>query len=122
MVVKLTGVIEGNPVIFERKSGDVWETTIPAKLNGIYIVELTAVDEAGNIAYCAKYIVTVDLSALCVHLEPFPWKSELLDESYNAKCEVSNYFAKLERTEYAISVELSKYYAEIMENKCGGAA
>lgn len=122
MVVKLTGVIEGNPVIFERKSGDVWETTIPAKLNGIYVAELTAVDEAGNIAHCAKYIVTVDLSALCVHLELFPWKADLLNECYMAECEVSRYFARIEQPVFSASAELSKYYAEIMESRCGGAA
>lgn len=84
MVVKLTGKIDGQDIIFERREGDWWETTIPPNLNGIYIVELTATDDAGNTAYACRYILTIDLTALCMHLEPYPYQAELLAPEYYA--------------------------------------
>lgn len=84
MVVKLTGNVNGSAIIFERVQGDEWKATVPASLNGVYIVELLAVDEAGNEAYWAKYILTIDLAALCVHLEPYPYWAELLQPEYYA--------------------------------------
>lgn len=64
MVVRLEGKVQGQDVIFNRLQGDVWETTIPPSLNGAYIVELTAYDDAGNMAYTARYILTVDLTSI----------------------------------------------------------
>lgn len=84
MVVKLTGNINGNAVIFEWVQGDEWRATIPSALNGVYVVDLLAADEAGNETYWAKYILTVDLTALCVHLEPYPYRAELLPPEYYA--------------------------------------
>ena len=69
-----------------RRDGDWWETTVPKTLNGVYVVELTATDEAGNIAYTAKYILTIDITALRVKLQRYP---------YSAKVRVGRYFARL---------------------------
>lgn len=55
-------------------------------INGVYVVELTATDEAGNIAYTAKYILTIDITALRVKLQRYP---------YSAKVRVGRYFARL---------------------------
>lgn len=67
MVVKLTGKVNGETIIFERKAGGLWVTAIPRVKSGAYAVELTAVDEAGNETFCTKYILTVDLGALAVN-------------------------------------------------------
>ena len=64
MVVRLEGKVQGKDVIFNRVYGDEWETIIPASLNGVYIVELTAYDDAGNMAYTARYILTIDLTSI----------------------------------------------------------
>lgn len=77
MVVKLTGVVNGDNVIFQRKDGDVWEATIPKNLNGEYVIELQAYDEAGNIGYAAKYIMTIDVETLCFKLEPYPYYTNI---------------------------------------------
>lgn len=72
--MKLTGKIEGQPVAFElvRQEGrtSVFTAEVPTTLDGEYVVELTAEDDAGNIAYICKYLVTIDLTNLCVHLMP----------------------------------------------------
>lgn len=93
MVVKLVGSIEGQEIVFSRKEGDIWETSIPSSENGVYILELTAVDEAGNTSFIAKYVVTIDTTALRVTLEPFPWDSEVVLSDYFACCYLSDYFS-----------------------------
>ena len=52
MVVKVSGKIDGKEVIFERDEGDRWNATVPYDLDGMYVVELTAENDAVNIAYC----------------------------------------------------------------------
>ena len=96
MVVKLTGIINGSTVVFERNSGDVWEATIPKNLNGQYVVELYAYDEAGNIGYAAKYIITIDLEALCVKFEPYP---------YYTRPYLSNYYCILKNESRCLKYE-----------------
>lgn len=86
MVVRLEGIVDNVPVVFTRGKGDWWETTIPKNLNGVYVVELTATDEAGNIAYTARYILSIDITALRVKLQRCP---------YNARVRVGKYFARL---------------------------
>lgn len=72
----LTGKIDGKPVAFSliRQDGriSVFQAEIPATLDGEYVVELTAIDDAGNVAFVCKYLVTIDMSRLCVHLVPLP--------------------------------------------------
>ena len=53
-----------------------------ASLDGAFVVDLTAIDEAGNVGYTAKYIITIDLASLCVHIEPCPYYEELLESEY----------------------------------------
>lgn len=60
----------------------MWVTAIPRVKSGAYAVELTSVDEAGNETFCTKYILTVDLGALAVKLEPFPYSVQLLQSSF----------------------------------------
>ena len=96
MVVSLTGKIDGQEIIFTRKFGDEWETVIPQNLSGIYVVELTAVDEAGNIGFLTKYIVTIDLSAMRVSLEPYPYRAEVIEDNcYYSNIIGSEYHAEL---------------------------
>lgn len=72
----LAGKIEGQPVSFAliRQEGrtTVFQTEVPATLDGEYVVELTATDDAGNVAFVCKYLITIDMSRLCVHLLPLP--------------------------------------------------
>lgn len=111
MVVRLEGKLEGKQIIFNWIGGDRWQSVIPKNLNGRYIVDLTAYDEAGNIGYCTKYILTIDLTALCVHLEPYPYWTEI-KEAFETCAIVSGFYAELlER--YCSIAKISDYYAEL---------
>lgn len=95
MVVRLEGKVQGKDVVFNRVVGDVWETIIPPSLNGVYIVELTAYDDAGNMAYTSRYILTVDMSALCVKLELCRWQVDVSMKTWKTKSRFSRYYAKV---------------------------
>lgn len=60
MVTRVYGTVEGAEVILTPSTGDQWTCTIPKTLNGEYVVELFAEDEAGNIAYFASALFEVD--------------------------------------------------------------
>lgn len=52
MIKSLTGVIDGQQIIFAHSQGNCWKTTVPPELNdGLRIIELTATDTAGNQTY-----------------------------------------------------------------------
>ena len=82
MVVKLTGTVEGQEIVFSRIRGDMWRATVPSVKSGAYVLELTAIDEAGNIGYTTKYIITIDTTALKVTLEPFPYSTDVRLSDY----------------------------------------
>ena len=78
MVVKLIGTINGDEVVFKKEEGDMWKATIPKNLNGEYVIELQAYDEAGNMGYMAKYIMTIDVGKLYLKLEAYPYYSKIV--------------------------------------------
>lgn len=46
-----------------------WETAVPASPSGVYVIELWAEDEAGNVGYFATIEVTFDSSKLCTSVK-----------------------------------------------------
>lgn len=95
MVVRVEGIINGDKVIFERRAENQWIATVPEALNGIYVVNLTAWDEAGNVAYYAKYILAYDPVNLCASLVPCPYQAELVQDAWQASVTLSDYYAEL---------------------------
>ena len=83
MVVKVTGKVDGQDVIFERSEGNRWNITVPYDLDGMYVIEVTAEDEAGNIAFCTKMLLIVDPATLCVKLIPLDYMVEVIQEEYS---------------------------------------
>lgn len=60
MVVKVWGSVNGHDIIFIPQGDDIWTCQVPPVEDGEYIVDLYAVDEAGNQAYTATILFTVD--------------------------------------------------------------
>lgn len=114
MVVRLEGKIDNQTVIFWHKQGDEWEAIIPSNMSGIYIVELTAYDEAGNKGYASKYLVTVNIGHLNIKIEPFQWESFLCQAVYNARAAIGQYVAELPCPGYNTEAFLSDYRGEII--------
>lgn len=68
MVTRVVGRANEFDLTFTCKNGNVWEANVPSVPSGEYAVELTAEDEAGNIAYKTQTILMVDTTKLCVKL------------------------------------------------------
>ena len=85
MVIKVTGKVDGQEVVFERSEGNRWNITVPYDLDGMYVIEVTAEDDAGNIAYCTKMLLIVDPATLCAKLVPFDYTVEIMPEEYNVE-------------------------------------
>lgn len=114
MVVRLEGKIDNQTVIFRHKQGDEWEALIPSNMSGIYIVELTAYDEAGNKGYALKYLVTVDIGQLSIKIEPFQWEAFLCKTAYGVQAVIGQYVADLPCAEYNTVALFSEYCGEII--------
>lgn len=121
--MKLTGKIEGQPVAFElvRQEGraSVFTAEVPANLDGEYVVELTAEDDAGNIAFICKYLVTIDLTNLCVHLMPLQ-DYVLIDQDLGYEMEdVSGIYRMIDvSTGYDLQNVSPGYWLEPMYPEC----
>ena len=68
-VAKVFGRVDGAEVVLEKK-GDVWSVPVPLDLDGEYVVEIMAEDDAGNLSYITKMLYTVDAGTICVHKLP----------------------------------------------------
>lgn len=95
MVVRLEGKVQGQDVIFSRVEGDEWETVIPPSLNGVYIVELTAYDDVGNMAYTARYILTIDLTSIHANVRINRIETRARLSNYYSRSRLSQYYAKV---------------------------
>lgn len=82
MITKVIGKVDGQEVVYERSDGDKWTVTVPSDLDGMYVVEVTAYDEAGNSAYCTKMLLIVDPATLCVSLVPYEYIVEVVQDDY----------------------------------------
>lgn len=113
MVVQLYGKVQGQDVIFTRVQGDDWETVVPQSLNGVYIVELTAYDDAGNKAYTARYILTVDLMSIHAKVTVTRIEIRVQLSRYCSKPRLSRYYSCEKLSQYFSGVRVSPYYAKV---------
>ncbi|EDR47648.1 Ig-like domain repeat protein [Dorea formicigenerans] len=91
MVTKVIGKVDGKEVVFEHAEGDLWNTTVPLDLDGMYVVEVTAYDDAENVAFCTKILLIVDPTTLCARLVPLDYVTEVIPEEYKAVVQADDY-------------------------------
>lgn len=69
MVTRVWGTADDFDLEFSLSpSTGLWEAQVPADADGQYVVQLWAQDAAGNTAYYATVLVSIDLSCLCVSI------------------------------------------------------
>lgn len=95
MVIRVEGIINGDNVIFSRVAGDQREAQAPSSLDGAYVIEMTAYDEAGNIAHTSRYMLLYDPVNLCACLIPCPYTAEAYLSDYSSDVQLSDYFSEL---------------------------
>ena len=105
------------PLFSREKKGTGGKPSFPLNLSGSYIVELVATDEAGNQGFATRYILTVDLDALCVHLSPLPYQAELKQPAFAAEVSVPDFYSEVRCPEIYSDVLVSDFYAELVRKK-----
>lgn len=87
MVVSLTGTVDSVPVIFTRTEDGLWTTVVPPDLtDGMYIIELTAVDDAGNQTYYVGKLYVWQRVITEFEIIEQPYIHKLLSEKYIVNC------------------------------------
>ena len=102
MIVKVSGKVDGQDVIFERSEGNQWNITVPYDLDGMYVIEVTAENDAGNVAYCTKMLLIVDPATLCVKLVPLDYMVEVVPEEYETHIIPEDYLVEVMEEVYPI--------------------
>lgn len=84
MVTKVIGKADGIQINFIKSEGDIWQVIVPTDMDGEYVVDIQAFDDAGNIAYCTKYLLIVNVNDLVCRILPTMYYSEYLGQHYTS--------------------------------------
>lgn len=114
MITKVIGKVDGKEVVFERAEGGLWNTTVPLDLDGMYVIEVTAYDEAGNIAYCTKMLLIVDPETLCVSLQPYNYSFDIIPSEYRIDAITDRYSVEAMEDDYLVGVQSDPYHLEVI--------
>ena len=114
MVTKVIGKVDGQEVIYERAEGDLWNVTVPLDLDGMYVIEVTAYDEAGNITFCTKMLLIVDPETLCVRLHPYDYMVDIIQDGYGVSLIPDQYRVDTLTDEYKVTAQCEEYLLEVV--------
>lgn len=114
MIVKVSGKVDGQDVIFERSEGNQWNITVPYDLDGMYVIEVTAENDAGNVAYCTKMLLIVDPATLCVKLVPLDYMVEVVPEEYETHIIPEDYLVEVMEEQYQVATLPDSFYIEVV--------
>lgn len=88
MVQRVFGRANESEVIFEHQEGDWWMITVPSNLEGEYIVDIYAEDEAGNVSHICKALFAICDHELQVHVMDSGYRLEVKEGGYNIGCRI----------------------------------
>ena len=114
MIVKVSGKVDGQDVIFERSEGNQWNITVPYDLDGMYVIEVTAENDAGNVAYCTKMLLIVDPATLCVKLVPLDYMVEVVPEEYETHIIPEDYLVEVMEEQDQVATLPDLFYVEVV--------
>ncbi len=114
MIVKVSGKVDGRNVIFDRAEGDQWKVTVPFDLDGMYVIEVTAEDDSGNIVYCTKMLLIVDPATLCVKLIPAEYTVEVIPKDHNLMVIQEEYMVETIPDQYQVTAEQDPFLVEVI--------
>lgn len=82
MVERVVGRVDRIEVVFQHVEGDLWQLQVPFDEDCTYILEIMAIDEAGNETFITKMMFIYDASNKTVILKPIPYSATLLRQQY----------------------------------------
>lgn len=103
--MKLLGYIDGIEVKFDFYLPNKWKATIPKKITGKYILQLKAVDEAGNETNFSDLFICIDFQNM---------KVQILGKKYDFREKCEEYLCiKLDGTQEIANISNNYIYNEI---------
>lgn len=106
---RMVGIVDGKEIIFRKDSGSLWTAAVPLDLDGEYIVEVRAFDEAGNEAYSTNMLFIVDPSTLDVKIIPLDYAYNIQDPDIKQETNISNYVYYAINSDYRFTEITEKY-------------
>lgn len=78
MIKRVYGTADNISLTFEMDAATgLWQAAVPSDADGEYVVALYAEDEAGNTAYMATVLYTVDLKNLYVSIHVLEYAADV---------------------------------------------
>ena len=119
MVVKVIGTVDDIEVVFKyNQATGKWETIVPRDLDGTYVVDLWAYDEAGNRGYAATVLFTVDTESLHITFKLLDYYLQPAATSYNLNFKPTSLAAVPVDNGYNLAFLPQEYYLE-RGHECG---
>ena len=118
MITKVIGKVNGEDVVFDQIDNGMWSVIVPSTLQGCFIVEAKAFDEAGNMAFTAKMLFIIDVSKLCVHIIPYPFSADRIESNYVPVLLNGGFKIRLHQSGLHTQLCRSRYWTELKEPKC----
>lgn len=92
--MRLVGYVDGVEISFNFYPPNVYKVAIPKKLSGRYIVQLKAIDDAGNEAGTAGIYACIDFQKMTFNILDEKYKSKIRDINFGYMENGSDYFAR----------------------------
>lgn len=80
----------------------------------MYVIEVTAENDAGNVAYCTKMLLIVDPATLCVKLVPLDYMVEVVPEEYETHIIPEDYLVEVMEEQYQVATLPDLFYVEVV--------
>lgn len=107
MVISLIGRADNYDLVFSQNEQGQWETIVPVDLtDGMYVIELWATDESGNIGYYTGFLYLFDGRMT---------QLELLDEKFSILISSGKFILDLKERSFNVFVSYDKYQVDLSE-------
>lgn len=121
MVAKVYGYANGREIIFSYVGNETWECVIPKLGMGDYVVDLYAVDVAGNVSYTATVLFIVDARHVITEFKILQVSSTSSMQLINSLGKMVSPTIKQESSSYICTPHIQDFKMEIVRcETCGG--
>ena len=119
-VIRLWGKADSFDIEF-TENGDKWTVDIPPDMtDGVYAVQLTAVDENGNEAYWVGELYMVD-GVCCLKLNEIPYKVRLRAKEFDTKCDKQRHIKLCLSSQYTVEFSNKSSIQIKLKDRCTSA-
>ena len=86
MVKRVFGKVDGIEVNYDHSKGDWWNVPVPLDIDGEYVIEVIAEDEAGNQSFITRLLYTVNINSGYIYSIALPLSGYLFEKVERKIC------------------------------------